>query len=186
MVPVCKSKSPSYFFFLGIGQKLTTGTWKCHFQAIPCVIEKFRLIVFALYIKVITRISLGFSELSLWPDTQSFDKWSIPTRLEVLHFTQNYQTEQNDFDSKMPDRHLHLYSDQITSLQLSQVTLQPQFNLNNVTCIYTSICSIMFYCSRGDLRYEWTTFITWFVNRETSQICSNSHSTPTQYSILKK
>ena len=84
----------------------------------------------------------------------SFDIWSIPPRLEVLPFTQKYQTEQKDFDSKMPDRRLHLYSAQITSLQLSQVTLQPEFNLNNVTCIYTSICSIMFHCSGGDLRYE--------------------------------
>ena len=154
MVPVCKSKSPSFFVFFWYRTKINNWNWKCHFQAIPCVIEKFRLIVFALYIKVITRISLGSSELSLWPDTQSFDKWSIPPRLEVLHFTQNYKTEQKNFDSKMPDRHLHLYSDQITSLQLSQVTLQPQFILNNVTCIYTSICSIMFCCSRGDLRYE--------------------------------
>ena len=106
--------------------------------------EKFRLIVFALYMKAITRISPEFSELSLWPDTQSFDIWSIPPRLEVLPLTQNYQTEQKDFDSKMPDRRLHLYSAQITSLQLSQVTLQPEFNLNNVTCIYRSICGIMF------------------------------------------
>ena len=63
-------------------------------------IEKFRLIVFALYIKAITRISPEFSELSLWPDTQSFDIWSIPPRLEVLPLTQNYQTEQKDFGSK--------------------------------------------------------------------------------------
>ena len=77
-----------------------------------------------------------------------------PPRLEVLPFTQNYQTEQKDFASKMPDRRLHLYSAQKTSLQLSQVTLQPEYNLNNVTCIYTSICSIMFYYSGGDLRYE--------------------------------
>ena len=54
----------------------------------------------------------------------------------------------------MPDRRFQLYNVQITSLQLSQVTLQPEFNLNNVTCIYTSICGIMFYCSGGDLRYE--------------------------------
>ena len=130
------------------------GTQNCHFQAIPCVIEKFRLIVFALYIKVITRISLEFSELSLWPDTQSFDIWSIPPRLKVLPFTQKYQTEQKDLNSKMLDRRLHLYSARITSLQLSQVTLQPEFNLNNVTCIYTSICSIMFCYSGGDLRHE--------------------------------
>ena len=129
-------------------------TQNCHFQAIPCVIEKFPLIHFALYIKAITRISPAFSELSLWPDTQSFDIWSIPPRLEVLHLTQNYQTEQKEFDSKMLGRCLHLYSVQITSLQSSQVMLQPEFNLNNVTCIYTSICSIMLYYSRGDLRHE--------------------------------
>ena len=129
--------------FLGIGQKLTTRT--CHFQAIPCVIEKFRLIVFALYIKAVTRNSPEFSELSLWPDTQSFDIWGPPSRLEVLPLTQKYETQQKDFDSKMPDRHHHVYSAQITSLRLNQVTLQPKFNLNNVTCICTSICSIMFY-----------------------------------------
>ena len=54
----------------------------------------------------------------------------------------------------MPDRRLHLYSAQITSLQLSQVTVQPEFNLNNVTCIYTSICSITLYYSGEDLRHE--------------------------------
>ena len=54
----------------------------------------------------------------------------------------------------MPDRRLHVYSAQITSLQLNKVTLQPEFNLNNVTCVYTSICSIMFYYFGGDLRYE--------------------------------
>ena len=45
----------------------------------------------------------------------------------------------------MPDRRLHVYSAQITSLQLNQVTLQPEINPNNLTCIYTSICGIMFY-----------------------------------------
>ena len=118
------------------------------------VSEKFRLIVLALYIKAITRISPEFSELSLWPDTQSFDKWSIPPRLEVLPLTQQYQTEQTDLNSKMPDRCLNVYSAQITSLPLNQVTLQPEFNLNNVTCKYPSICSIMFYYFGGDLRYE--------------------------------
>ena len=58
------------------------------------VSEKSRFIFLALYIKAITRISPEFSELSLWPDTQSFDKWSIPPRVEVLPLTQKYQTEQ--------------------------------------------------------------------------------------------
>ena len=107
-----------------------------------------------MYIKTITRISPEFSELSLRQDTQSFDRWSIPPRLEDLPLTQKYRTEQKEFDSKMPDRRLHLYSAQITSLQLRQVTLQPEFNLNNVTSIFTSISSIMFYYSGGDLRYE--------------------------------
>ena len=147
---ICKSKNPSYCLWVQ-DKNLHMGTRNCHFQAIQCVIEKFRLIVFALYIKAITLISPEFSELSLWPDTQSFDIWSIPPRLDVLPLTQNYQTEQKDFSSKIPDRCLHLYSAQITFLQ---VTLQPEFNLNNVTCIYTSICSIMFYYSGGDLRYE--------------------------------
>ena len=109
--------------------------------------EKFQLIVFALYIKTITRISPKFSELSLWLDTQSFDIWSIPPRLEDLPLTQKYQTEQKDFDSKMPDRRLHVYIAQVTILQLNQVTLQPEFNLNNVTCIYIDLfvvsCSII-------------------------------------------
>ena len=135
--------------FLGIGQKLTTRN--CHFQAIPCVIEKFQLIVFALYIKAITRISPEFSELSLWPDTQSFNIWGIPPRLKVLPLTQKCETQQKDFDSKMRDRRFHVYSAQITSLRLNQVTLQPKYNLDNVTCIYTSICSIMFYYFGGDL-----------------------------------
>ena len=39
-------------------------------------------------------------------------------------------------------------------LWLNQVTLQPKFNLNNVTCIYPSICSIMFYYSEEDLKHE--------------------------------
>ena len=150
---ICKSKIPSYCFWVW-DKNWQLGTRNCHFQAIPCVIEKLWPIVFVLYIKAITRISLEFSELSLRPDTQSFHIWSIPQRLDVLPLTQKYQTEQKDFDSKMPDRCLHVYSAQITSLQLNQVTLQPEFNLNNVTCIYTSICSIMFYYFPGDLRYE--------------------------------
>ena len=40
--------------------------------------------------KAITQISLEFSELSPWPDTQSFNIWSIPPRLKVLPLTQNY------------------------------------------------------------------------------------------------
>ena len=59
--------------------------------------------------------------------------WSIHPRLEVLPLTQKYQTEQKDFDPKMPDRRLHVYSAQITFLQLNQVTLQPEFNLNPIT-----------------------------------------------------
>ena len=153
MVPYAKVKVKLLFW--GTGQKLTSENSELSLPSNSmCHIEKFQLIVFALYIKAITQISPAFSELSLWPDSQSFDIWSIPLRLEVLHLTQNYQTEQKEFYSKMPDRCLHLYSVQITSLQSSQVTLQPEFNLNNVTCIYTSICSIMFYYSGGDLGYE--------------------------------
>ena len=83
------------------------------------------------------------------PNTEfsELTKGSIPLRLKVLPLTQKYQTEQKDFDSKMLDRRLHVYSAQITSLQLNQVTLQPEFDLNNVTCIYTSIlvvsCSVI-------------------------------------------
>ena len=147
-----QKNSKLFFWVYDINWQLGTGN--CHFQAIPGAIEKFRLIVFALYIKVITRITPEFSELSLWPDTQSSDIWSIPPRVNVLPLTQKYQTEQKDFDSKMPDRRLHVYSVQITSLKLNQVTPQPEFNLNKVTCIYTSICSIMFYYFGGDLRHK--------------------------------
>ena len=88
-------------------------------------------------------------ELLLWQDTQSFDIWGISPRLEVLPLTQKYQTQQKDFDSTMLDD-----ASMCIVLQLNQVTLQPKFNLNNVTCIYTSICSIMFYYFGGDLKYE--------------------------------
>ena len=101
--------------------------------------RRFRLIDFSLYIKAITWISPEFSELSLSLDTQSFDIWSIPLKLEVLPLKQKYQTEQKDFDWKMPDRRLHVYSAQINSLQLNQVTLQPEFNLNNVTFIFSDL-----------------------------------------------
>ena len=33
--------------------------------------------------------------------------------LEVLPLTQKYQTQRKDFNSKMPDRCLHMYSAQI-------------------------------------------------------------------------
>ena len=75
----------------------------------------------------------------------SFDIWSIPPRLEVLPLTQKYQAEQKDFDSKMLDGRHHVYSAQITSLQLNQVTLQSEFNYNNVTCIYfVFICMYLY------------------------------------------
>ena len=86
-----------------------------------------------MYIKAITGNSSEVSELSLWPDTQSFDMRGIPPRLEVLPLTQKYQTQRKDLDSKMPDRCLHVYSAQITSLRLNQVRMQPKFNLNNAT-----------------------------------------------------
>ena len=116
--------------------------------------RKFQLIVVALYIKAITRISPEFSELSLWPDTQSFDIWGIPPRLIVLPLTLKYQTQQKDFGSKMRDRRFHVYSAEITSLRLNQVTLQPKFNLNNVTCIYTSVCSIVFHYFGRDMNIQ--------------------------------
>ena len=146
MVPYAKVKVQVIVF----GYRTKIDIWEL--GIVTCkqfhVSEKFRLIVFALFIKAITQISPEFLELSLWPDTQSFDIWSIPPRLKVLPLTQNYETEQKDFNSKMPDTCFHLYSTaQITSLQLRQVTLQPEFNLNNVTCIYISVCGIMFYYS---------------------------------------
>ena len=78
-------------------------------------------------------------------DPRTYILLSIPPRPKVLLLTQKYQTEQNHFDSKMPNRWLHVYNAQITSLQLSEVTLQPEFNFDNVTYINTSICSITFY-----------------------------------------
>ena len=65
--------------------------------------------------KAITRNLPECSELLLWQDNQSFDMWGIPPRLEVLPLTQKYQTQQNDFDSKMPDRCIPVYSAAIKS-----------------------------------------------------------------------
>ena len=73
--------------------------------------------------------------------------------LEVLLLTQKYQTQRKDFNSKMRDRHLHVCNVEVTSLRLDQITLQPKFDLNNATCIYRSIYSVMFYYSGGDLKH---------------------------------
>ena len=62
---------------------MTTQNLNCRFQVILSVIEKFRSISFALYIKAITWNSPGrkcrsfraSSDLSLWPETQSLDIW---------------------------------------------------------------------------------------------------------------
>ena len=116
MVPGVKLKLRVIVF--DTGQKMTTWNLNYHSQPILCVIEKFRLIVLSLYIKAITRNSPDFSELLLWPDTQSFDIWGIPPRLEVLPLTQKYQTQRKGFDSKMRDRHLHLCNVEVTSLRL--------------------------------------------------------------------
>ena len=75
----------------------------------------------------------------------SFDIRGTPPRLEVLLLTQKYQTQRKDFDSKMPDRHLYVFSVQETSLRLDQIALEPKFDLNNEACIYTSIYSVLFY-----------------------------------------
>ena len=133
---------------------MTTRNSNYHFQPIPCVIEKFRLTVFFLYINAITRNSPDFSELLLWPDTQSFDIRGIPPRLEVLPLTQKYQTQRKDFDSKMRDRHLHVCNVEVTSLRLDQITLQPKFDFNDAICICRSIYSVMFYYFGGDLKYK--------------------------------
>ena len=107
MVPCAKVKVQVIVF----GYRTKSDIWELGIVTSkhPCVIEKFRLIIFVLYMKAITQVSPEFSELSLWPNTQSFDIWSIPPRLEVLPLTQNYQTEQKNFGSKMIDRCLHLY-----------------------------------------------------------------------------
>ena len=42
---------------------------------------------------------------------QSFHIWGIPARLEFLPLTQKHQAQQKDFDSKMPDRCLHVYDE---------------------------------------------------------------------------
>ena len=88
-------------------------------------------------------------ELLRWQHTQSFDIWGSSPRLEVLRLTQKYQTQQKDLDSTMPDD-----ASMCIMLRLNQVTLQSKFNLNNMTCIYTSSRSIMFYYFGGDLKYE--------------------------------
>ena len=153
---ICKSKIASYRIVFGYRAKNDNSELgivssnRFH----TCVIEKFRRIVFALYMKAITRTSLEFPELLLWPDTQSFDIQGIPPRLEVLPLTQKYQTQRKDFDSKMPDRCLYVCSVRITFLRLNQITLQPKFDFNNSTCIYTSIYSVMFYYFGGDLKND--------------------------------
>ena len=94
-------------------------------------------------------INWNSPELLLWQETQSFDIWGISPRLKVLPLTQKYQPQQKDFDSKMPDD-----ASMCIVLRFNQVTLQPKFNLNNVTCIIHLFCSIMFCYFGGDLRYE--------------------------------
>ena len=54
----------------------------------------------------------------------------------------------------MWDRHLHVCNVDVTSLRLDQITLQPKFDLNNATCIYRSIYSVMLYYFGGDLKYK--------------------------------
>ena len=95
MVPYAKVTVKLLFW--GTGQKLTSENSELSLPSNSMCHRKIPTHCFALYIKAITRISPAFSELSLWPDTQSFDIWSIPPRPEVLHLTQNYQTEQKEF-----------------------------------------------------------------------------------------
>ena len=118
------------------------------------VSEKFQLTVLFLYIKAITRNSPDFSELLLWPDTQSFDIRGIPPGLEVLPLTQRYQTQLKKFRLKMRDRRLQVCSVQVTSLRLDQIILKSKFDFNNGTRIYKSIYSVMFYYFEGDLKHN--------------------------------
>ena len=55
---------------------------------------------------------------------------------------------------KKKNTRLHVYSTQVTFLRLNQITLQPKLEFTNATCIYTSICSVMFYDFGGDFKYE--------------------------------
>ena len=129
---------------------MTIRNLNCHFQPIPCVIEKFRLIVLSLYIKAIIRNSLEFSELLLWRDTQSFDTRGIPPRLEVLPLTQSTKRNEKILTQKCGIDTIHLWNVEVASLRLDQITLQPKFDLSNVTCIYRSIYSVMLYYFGGD------------------------------------
>ena len=115
MVPYTKV---TFEFFWGIGQKLTTRNSESSLSSNSMCHSKIPTNRFCPVHKKITQILSEFSELSLWLDTQLFDIWSIPPVLEVLPLAQKYQNEQKDFDSKMADRRLHVYSAQITSLQL--------------------------------------------------------------------
>ena len=103
---------------------------------------------------MITQNSPEFSELLLWLDTQSFDIQGIPPGLEISPLTHKYQTQRKHFDQKVPDRRLHVYLAQVTSLRLIQNTLQPKFDLNSAICIYAPICSVTFYYFGGDLKYK--------------------------------
>ena len=102
------------------------------------------------YIKAITRNS---SESSLWPDTQSFDiRGSLKTRRFTLDTKVPNSTKR--LRHKMRDRHLHACYVEVTALRSDQITLQPKLDLNNVTCIYRSIFSVIFSYFVGDLKYK--------------------------------
>ena len=101
--------------FSGIGQKLTTRNSELLLPSNSMCHGKIPTYRFCPVHKAITQNSPEFSELLLWQDTQSFDIWGIHPRLEVLPLTQKYQTQQKDFDSKMPDRCLCMYSAAIKS-----------------------------------------------------------------------
>ena len=44
------------------------------------------------HIAITTQNSPKYSELLLWQDAQSFDRWGIPPRLTILFLTQKHQT----------------------------------------------------------------------------------------------
>ena len=133
-----------------MGQKITTWNSGLPVPANSICHRKIPTYPFPLYIKAVSRNSPEFSELLLWPETQSFD---IRDPSKTRSFTLDTKA-QNAAKRFRLGKSLHVCSVQVTSLQLDQITLQPKFDFNNATCIYTSIYRVMFSYFGGHLKYE--------------------------------
>ena len=131
-------------------QKITTWNSELPVPTDSMCHRKILTYPFPLYIKAVSRNSSEFSELLLWPETQSCDIWD-PSKTRSFTLDTKVQNSEKRFRL---GKNLHVCSVQVTSLQLDQITLQPKFDLNNVTCIYTSIYRVMFYYFGGHLKYE--------------------------------